>query len=68
MAESLTSKPQQWSLLGTCGVRKQAKEKSLNETMRLTLVDIVKPINDIKKGKGDGEKHSGPLVYGVHVS
>lgn len=29
---------------------------------------IVKPINDIKKRKGDGEEHSGPLVYGVHVS
>lgn len=28
---------------------------------------IVKPINDIKKRKGDGEEHSGPLVYGVHV-
>lgn len=28
---------------------------------------IIKPINDIKKRKGDGEKHSGPLVYGVHV-
>lgn len=35
--------------------------------MRLTLVYIVKPINDIKKREGDGEKHSGPLVYGVHV-
>lgn len=29
---------------------------------------IVKPINDVKKRKGDGEKHSGPLVYGIHVS
>ena len=28
---------------------------------------IVKPINDVKKRKGDGEEHSGPLVYGVHV-
>lgn len=36
--------------------------------MRLNLVYIVKPINDIKKGKCDGEEHSGPLVYGVHVS
>lgn len=29
---------------------------------------IVKPINDVKKRKGDGEEHSGPLVYGIHVS
>lgn len=36
--------------------------------MRPTLVYIVKPINDIKKWKGDGKEHSGPLVYGVHVS
>lgn len=29
---------------------------------------IVKPINDVKKRKGDGEEHSGPLVYGIHIS
>lgn len=29
---------------------------------------IVKPIHDVEKGKGDGEKHSGPLVYGIHIS
>lgn len=29
---------------------------------------IVKPINDVKKRKGDGEEHSGPLVYGIDVS
>lgn len=29
---------------------------------------IVKPINDVKKGKRDGEKHSRPLVYGIHIS
>lgn len=29
---------------------------------------IVKPIHDVEQRKGDGEKHSGPLVYGVHIS
>lgn len=29
---------------------------------------IVKPINDVKKRKGDGEEHSGPLVYGIDIS
>lgn len=38
------------------------------EPLEQTSVYIVKPINDIKKRKGDGEKHSGPLVYGIHVS
>lgn len=29
---------------------------------------VVEPINDVKKRKGDGEEHSGPLVYGIDVS
>lgn len=29
---------------------------------------IIKPINDVEKRKGDWEEHSGPLVYGVHIS
>lgn len=29
---------------------------------------IVKPVYDVEQREGDGEKHSGPLVYGVHIS
>lgn len=68
-AESLTSKTTAVTAVGNLwGSETSEEEGSLNCTMRPTLVYIVKPINDIKKWKGDGEEHSGPLVYGVHVS
>lgn len=69
MAESLTSKSTAVSLWGTCGVKHQEKRKVVvPEPLGQTLVYIVKPVNDVEKRKGDGEKHSGPLVYGIHVS
>lgn len=69
MAESLTSKSTAVSLLGTCGVKNQEKRKVVvYEPFGQTLVYIVKPVNDVEKRKGDGEKHSGPLVYGIHIS
>lgn len=69
MAESLTSKNTAGSLLGTWGVTNHEKRKvAVYEPLGQTLVNIVKPINDVKKRKGDREKHSGPLVYGIHIS
>lgn len=32
-----------------------------------TLVDIIKPVDQIEEGEGDGEDDPGPLVYGVDV-
>lgn len=56
------------ALRGACGVKNQKRKVVVYEPLGQTLVYIVKPINDVKKRKGDGEEHSGPLVYGVHIS
>lgn len=68
MAESITSRSTAVSLLWICGVKSQEKRKDVSEPLEQTSVYIVKPINDVEKRKGDGEKHSGPLVYGIHIS
>lgn len=31
------------------------------------LVDIIKPVDQIEEGEGDGEDYPGPLVYGVDI-
>lgn len=50
------------------GLKLKRGKAVASEPMGQTLVYIVKPIHDVEKREGDGEKHSGPLVYGIHIS
>lgn len=68
MAESLTSKSTAVSLLGPVGLKIKERKVVVHEPLGQTLVYIVQPINDVEKRKGNREKHSGPLVYGIHIS
>lgn len=64
----LPQKAQQYRCWEPVGLKIKERKVVVYEPLGQTLVYIVQPINDVEKRKGDGEKHSGPLVYGIHIS
>lgn len=64
----LPQKAQQYRCWGPVGLKIKERKVVVHEPLGQTLVYIVQPINDVEKRKGNREKHSGPLVYGIHIS